>query len=257
MNHLTIVLRICDKADVHPERGPRYINVDKSLLIKKCFLSLLNSIDKAKNLAEIKLLIIDDNSNRQTLDSIVNFIEKYHIDYSIETCKEKGYNYSALRQFELCAQKGKKWVYCVEDDYLHFPNAIEQMLIMSDQFVNMTGTNIAIRPDDDPFTYSANNPHSRKYSLVLLGNDRHWRTLYNTHYTVFTHVEVFREYWEIFAGLAKFYKKLSINEDKSINMIWERVPLFSPIPTLAMHISQNNEPPFIDYKTLWNSLDVS
>lgn len=252
--HLTVVLRTCDREDVHPERGPRYIDAPKSVIVKKCASSLIRSLSRSNHLADIDLRIIDDNSNVETLEFIVNFSLSLGINPVIEVCKEKGYNYSALRQLELCVTLGKEWVYCAEDDYLHFPNAIEQMLLMSDNFVNITGTDIAIRPDDDPFTYSSNNPHSRRPSLILLGNDRHWRTLYNTHYTIFTHVNVFREYKELFASLAKFYKKLSINEDSSINMIWERVPLFSPIPTLALHISQNNEPAFIDYKTLWDSL---
>lgn len=255
--HLTIVLRTCDRCDVHPERGPRFINVEKSVIIKKCLTSLLNSITRAKHLADIKLHVIDDNSSPETVEYIKKAISLSNIDFVFDNCEELGYNHSAMKQFESCLLNGKEWVYCVEDDYLHFPEAIEQMLKMSERFVNITGSMIAIRPDDDVFTYSTNNPHSRRRSVILLGEDRHWRTLYNTHNTVFTHVSVFKEYWELFASLAKFFRKLPINEDKTINMIWEeKIPLFSPIPTLTIHISQNNEPPFVDYKTLWNSLEI-
>jgi hypothetical protein len=127
---------------------------------------------------------------------------------------------------------------------------------MSEKLVNITGSYVAIRPDDDVFTYASNNPHFRKPCVVLLGEDRHWRTLHNTHNTLFTHVDVFKNYWELFVSLGKFFRVLSINEDKSINMIWEQVPLFSPIPTLAIHISQNNEPQFVNYKYLWDSVEI-
>lgn len=254
--HLTVVLRTCDRADVHAERGARFIDCPKPLLIKKCLVSLLESINKANHLAEISLYVLDDNSSKETVDDIKVTIEKYGRNYLFETCEETGYNGSALRQFEICKIRGLEWVYCVEDDYLHYPNCIEQLLIMGKRFKQITGSNVAIRPDDDLFTYSTNNPHSRKPSMLLLGDDRHWRTLRSTHNTLFTHVDIFIEYWYLFASLAKYFKKLDVNEDKTINLIWDVVPLFSPIPGLAMHISQNNPPPFADYNTLWESLNV-
>lgn len=254
--HLTVVLRTCDHTDVHPERGTRFIDCSKELLIKKCLISLLNAINNAKHLATIELYWLDDNSTNNTVEYIKSTIEKYNVNYIYENCKNPGYNNSAYRQFELCISQSQQWVYCVEDDYLHFPNTIEQMLIMSERFQSITGDHIAIRPDDDLFVYSPNNIHSRKPSIILLGDDRHWRTLHCTHNTIFTHKDVFEQYHHLFYSLAKYYKNLSINEDKTINMIWERVPLFSPIPGLAIHISQNNLPPFLDYNTLWESLET-
>ena len=98
---------------------------------------------------------------------------------------------------------------------------------------------------------------------MLLGKDRHWRTLHNTHNTIFTHVDVFKDYWELFSSLAKFFRKTTVCEDGTINTIWSDgvtkdgpVPLFSPIPTLAIHISQGNEPTHLEYKKLWDSINV-
>jgi glycosyltransferase involved in cell wall biosynthesis len=253
---LDIVLRTCDQAEVHPERGPRFIDCDKPTLIKKCLISLLQSIKNAQHLDEIRLTIVDDHSSTETIEYIKEKIKSFNIEYEIISCEEKGFNYSALKQFEVCRDKGKEWVYCVEDDYLHFPNSIEQFILMSKKLMNITGSTVAIRPDDDLFTYSPNSPHSRRTSVILLGEDRHWRTLYTCHNTMFTHVSVFKDYWELFASLSKFFKKLSVNEDKTINMIWEQIPLFSPIPTLVIHISQNNPPPFVDYQKLWDSIKI-
>lgn len=253
MNNLTVVLRTCDRESVHPERGARFIDVPKTELIKRCYISLLKTIVFVQNDIEIKLIILDDNSSLETIKFLKNQAKKYNVEYSLETCEQRGFNYSAFRQFELCKNKNSL-VYCVEDDYLHYENAIDQMCKMYDKFSKITNSSIAIRPDDDPFTYSFNNSHSKKPSIVLLGDDRHWRTIYNTHNTIFTHSTVFEEYWELFASLSKFYKKIPINEDCSINLIWNNVPLFSPIPTLAIHISQNNKPHFIDFDSLWNNM---
>jgi glycosyltransferase involved in cell wall biosynthesis len=253
---LDIVLRTCDRVDVHPERGRRFIDCDKSTLIKKCLISLLESIKRAKDITDIRLTVVDDNSSVQTIEYIEEKIKTYGVEYEVIRCEEQGFNYSAVKQFEVCRDKGREWVYCVEDDYLHFPNAIEQMIKTTKMLVEVTGTYVAIRPDDDVFTYSVNSPHSRRPCMVLMGEDRHWRTLHTAHNTIFTHVDVYKEYWELFHSLGKFFKVLSINEDKTINMIWEKVHLFSPLPTLATHVSQNNEPPFVDYMTLWNSIKI-
>lgn len=261
---LDVVLRTCDHTNVHPERGERFISADKTTLIKKCFNSLINSIEKAKDLTDIKLWVLDDNSDNSLLLYLDKKCKEKNIDLEIVFLEETGFNYSATKQFEYCRDKGRKWVYSVEDDYLHFPEAISQMLIMGERFKKITGTIVAIKPDDDPFSYSINNNTSKKPCRIFLGNDRHWRTASNTHNTLFTDVEVFKKYWELFASLSKFYKQVKIDEDATINRLWSDgvlsegpIPLFSPIPTLALHISQNNEPQFVDYKTLWESLEIN
>lgn len=260
---LDVVLRTCDHTAVHPERGARFIDVDKTTLIKKCFVSLINSIHLAKDLTDIKLWVLDDKSSEELLEYIDKQCSNKEINFELINLKESGFNYSATKQFEYCRDVGRKWVYSVEDDYLHYPEAISQMLIMGEQFKSITGTLVTIKPDDDPFSYAQNYVASKKPCLVFLGNDRHWRTASNTHNTVFTDVEVFKKYWELFASLSKFYKQIRIDEDATINRLWSDgvttegpIPLFSPIPSLAIHISQGNEPHFLNYKKLWDSVEI-
>lgn len=256
---LDVVLRTCDHTTVHPERGERFIACDKTTLIKKCFISLIKSILIANY--DTKLWIIDDHSSQELLHYLNKKCIEYKIVYKIIQSKKPGFNFSALRQFELCRDKGRKWIYSVEDDYLHYPEAIKTMIHQAEIFTQTFGTLVAIRPDDDIFTYAANTTYSKKPCRIFLGNDRHWRTLNNTHNTLFTHVDVIKNYWELFSALAKFFGKTTVCEDGTINTIWSDgvtkdgpVPLFSPIPTLALHISQNNSPPFVDYLSLWNSI---
>lgn len=257
---IDIVFRSCEFVVVHPERGKRFLDVDKTTLIKKSFLSLVNSISLSE--IDVNLIVVDDNSS----DSLLDYFRKIcqdKINLEIVSCEIKGYNYSAYRQFELCKDRGREWVYSVEDDYLHYPNAIKLLYNEAIYFTNMFERLVAIRPDDDLFTYSGNTSYSKKPCRLFLGKDRHWRTLHNTHNTLFTHVNVFRTYWDLFASLAKFYKITTVNEDGTINTIWSDgvskdgpVPLLSPIPSLAIHVSQNNEPYWLDYKTLWESIDI-
>ena len=258
---LDVVLRTCDHTSVHPERGDRFIVCDKTTLIKKCFNSLIKSISIANY--DTLLWIVDDNSSPELLSYLGTKCDEHNISYKIIQCKETGFNYSALKQFEICRDKGRKWVYSVEDDYLHYPEAIKCMVEQAETFTQTFGSSIAIRPDDDVFTYFLNTAYSKNPCRVFLGKDRHWRTLHNTHNTIFTHVNVIKDYWELFSALAKFFRKTSVCEDGTINTIWSDgvskggpIPLLSPIPTLAIHISQGNEPEHLDYKKLWDSIDV-
>ena len=257
---IDIVFRSCEFSDVHPERGGRFILTDKTTLIKKCFVSLVNSISLAN--VDTILTVIDDHSSDNLLNYFTN-VCKNKIKLEIVSCEVKGYNYSAYRQFELCKTKGRKWVYSVEDDYLHYPKAIKLLYEEAESFSNLFGTIVAIRPDDDLFTYSSNTSYSKKPCRLFLGKDRHWRTLHTTHNTLFTHVDVFRNYWDLFSSLAKFYKVTTVNEDGTINTIWSDgvtkdgpVPLLSPIPSLAIHVSQNNAPYWLDYEQLWESINI-
>ena len=258
---LDVVLRTCDHTSVHPERGERFIICDKTTLIKKCFTSLINSIALAD--VDTKLWIVDDHSSADLLQYFRDTCIECNITYQIIQCEKPGFNYSALKQFELCRDKGRKWIYSVEDDYLHYPESIKVMVEQAEAFSSGFGTVVAIRPDDDVFTYSPNTSYSKKPCRIILGKERHWRTLNNTHNTIFTHVDVITQYWELFAALAKYFRQTTVCEDGTINTIWSDgvtkdgpIPLLSPIPTLAIHISQGNEPTHLDYLKLWDSIEI-
>lgn len=261
MFELDIVFRSCDKGSVHSDRGPRFIDVPKKELVMKCFISLLESITLVKD-CSIRLWVIDDNSSEDLLSYLKIKIKEYNIEGEVLSCSGEGFNASAFDQFHLCIEKGREWVYSVEDDYLHTPQAIQVMIDAAKTFSKLLNSPVAIRPDDDVFSYSFNSEHSHLPCKIFNEVGRHWRTLKSSHNTFFTHKTVLIEYWSIFATLARFFKKLSINEDNTINLIWSngfcegKIPLLSPIPTLAVHISQNNEPIYFDYKQLWESIKV-
>ncbi len=260
MDLLDIVLRTCDNSAVH-KGGDRFIKSDKITLIKKCFVSLINSIKQVED-ADIRLWILDDNSSAELLDFMLRASKE--INCKIISLEERGFNYSALKQFEYCRDKGREWVYSVEDDYLHYPQAIKMFLADGKHFRTKLGQYIAIRPEDDPFSYAENTKFFNLPSRIMLGLDRHWRTTQHTTNTFFTDVSVFKTFWEPLAYLAKFYSILDIQENETVNKLWGDgvktngpVPLFSPIPSLAFHVSYNNRPMYQDYMALWNSINIS
>lgn len=265
MTKLDVILRTCDNHSIHENRsstGKRIIPSDKPTLIKKCFVSLCNSISNTKNV-DTRLWIYDDHSSEETKQYLKNICKEKNISFVLHELEEKGPNNSAIKQFEACRDYGREWTYCVEDDFLHYPNAISEFISMGYKFQQLAQRPIAIRPDDDPFSYARNTAFSSLPSLIFLGNDRHWKTTQHTTNTVFTDASVFRDYFEMFLVLAKYFGKLAIMENETINKLWSDgvtthgpVPLFSPIPSLAMHISYDNEPPYTDFMALWNSIKI-
>jgi len=262
---LDIALRTCDNNSIHESRsstGKRIIPSDKPMLIKKCFVSLCNSIEKTEN-TDIRLWIYDDHSSEDTKKYLKTVAANKNIEYYFFDLEERGHNYSGLKQFECCRDNGRDWSYSVEDDYLHYPSAIPEFLSMGERFRNMLGTPIGIRPDDCPMSYTSNTSFRTKPSIIFLGNDRHWKTTQHTTQTMFLDSSVFKDYWDIFAVMAKYYGRLVIFENDTLNKLWDDgvstrgpVPLFSPIPSLAMHITYDTEPPFTDYKKLWDEIEL-
>ena len=86
---LDVVFRTCEHTSVHPERGDWFIVCDKTTLIKKCFISLIQSI--AISEYETKLWIVDDHSSQELLDYISSKCIDSNITYKIIKCEKYKY----------------------------------------------------------------------------------------------------------------------------------------------------------------------
>jgi hypothetical protein len=139
----------------------------------------------------------------------------------------------------------------VEDDYLHYPPAIQDMIDSVDMFEFNTGNMIAINPHDDIFRYTR-----QVYdSIILFGPYRHYRTVKHSTYTCLASRAIYDKYRNHFQDSAEWITK--IGEDETVNKVWQKpdVMMFSPIPTLALHIMDaDGKDPYIDVDQLWNSI---
>jgi hypothetical protein len=142
----------------------------------------------------------------------------------------------------------------VEDDYLHFPEAINDMIESVSLFESMTGKMVAINPHDDIWRYR----HQIYQSFLLLGPYRHYRSVRHTTATCLGSKVLFDKYKQHFNDLVTFLiRKEDWVEDKTINLVWNKddVVLFSPIPGLALHImDESGRDPYIDIAKLWDSI---
>jgi len=257
-----IILRTHDGQNVHNDWRIRYCNLPKCELIMGCYRSLLKSIEYAVKNRDwsIKLTVLDDHSSQR----LINFISQETTlnNYELVQLDEHGYNYSALKQFELCRDSDYDLVYSVEDDYLHCETAILEMIDSYTIFKNrIPNSTIVIYPFDTPEEY---NPPTEK-DFIVHGSHRHWRTGKYTTNVMMSTPEVFNQHWSLFEVLAKEYNgdyltplkegQIRYTEENTIWNIWKQnhAIRFNPIPSLALHMQFDQQiDPFISWQDWWN-----
>ena len=251
--HLLIVLRTCTIVN-SASGSSRYIKVPKHELVQYCVSSLVNSINQVMD-HDIRLVVLDDHSILESVDSIKHIIShcKFPTEF-IPILDGSGNGHTMRKVYEHVEKQCTDLWYHVEDDYLHVPEAINDMIESIDQFESNTGKLVAINPHDDIWRYTKQIYHS----ILLLGPYRHYRTVQHTTYTCLASRKLYDQYRNVFQALVD----LTINnegwvEDRTINQIWQQpdVMLFSPIPGLGFHImDESGRDPYFDIEALWNSV---
>lgn len=249
---LLIILRSCTIVQA-ASNSTRYINVTKHELVKRCISSLVNSINQVRD-HTIRLVVLDDHSSPEAVTDIKTIIGhcKFPTEF-IPVLDGTGNGHTMKRVYEQVENNCTDLWYHIEDDYLHVPEAINDMIESIDQFESNTGKLVAINPHDDIWRYTKQIYHS----ILLLGPYRHYRTVQHTTYTCLSSRNLYDRYRNVFQDLVQ----LTINnegwvEDRSINQIWQQpdVMLFSPIPGLGFHImDESGKDPYFDIDALWNS----
>lgn len=248
--NLTIILRTC--GSVFAGHGTRYVNKTKPEIINVCVSSLVHSINQVKD-HKIKLFVLDDHSDESTVHDIKEIIAECLHSVKFIPLEVTGNAASMAEVYKLVESQATDLWYHIEDDYLHKPEAIQDMIDSVDQFESNTGQLVAINPHDDIWRYI----HQIYESVILLGPYRHYRTVKHTTYTCLASKEIYNKYRNYFQAVVSLTQaRADWVEDKSINMVWNQpdVMLFSPIPGLAFHIMDaSGKDPYLDFDALWNS----
>ena len=253
---LDIILRTHDNIDIHANHKKfRYTNTPKIDIVEKCVRSLIKSANKLD--IDVNILCLDDNSSEECLSRLNNVFSLSKHPVSIHNLTGRGHNYSGVAQFEHAKNSNADLIYCIEDDYLHTESALVEMIEDYVSFKKKTNTEIVLHPFDDPDNYKQNFIEK---CTIILGNKRHWRTNSHTTYTFLTNPEVIKSNLSTFYTLAKHYltpigETLRIHENTTINNVWrEQVTLFTPIPSLALHMQYVEQmDKYIDRKSWWDN----
>ena len=253
--HLLIILRTCSTVNMVNDTGNgRYIKVPKSQLVNRCVSSLINSINQVQG-HDVELVVLDDHSDATCVADIKTILAhcKFPATF-IPVDGGTGNAYTMQKVFEQVEAKATDLWYHIEDDYLHYPEAIHDMIDTVDDFEGRTGKYVAINPHDDVWRYK----HEIYPSFILHGPYRHYRTVKHTTYTCLASRAVYDKYKNHFQDIVTLTnQKADYVENKSINLVWnkEDVALFSPIPGLAFHIMDDSgKDPYIDINHLWDSV---
>ena len=262
---LLILFRTNSNVEIWDQNKRRLFELPKIEYTLRSLNSLLKSInfckEKYPNL-EIKLIIVDDNTNEINLNKIKDLIKNVNFDTNITKVNHQKYNqiikeqkndqtYSNLASllfcFEIGKEKAEDLVFFVEDDYLHFEPMLEEMIASYERIASQINKDIFMCPADYPYLYMNN-----RKTNILIGNKRHWRTIDVTLCTFITSKKFIHDYWD------NFYKNCLDRHnpfEKHINEIYKKEICVSPLKSLSVHFTNVNSSyglsPFIDYKKLW------
>jgi hypothetical protein len=269
---LNIILRTCMSVNMLTQSKKRIFEKDKEEYTKRTLISLVNSVDYAKDFfkdVKFKVHIIDHNSSKNQINYIKKILEQSNLNFEIlnlkfeefsnlienineekkEVTNNQKSNMSNIHQsLVLSKEVCKDLTYFVEDDYIHEKNSLTEMLFAYEKIASLTKKELIICPTDYPFLY--NQSESTK---IFLGDKKHWRQIDQTLCTFLTSKEIIEKYWDQIISMCKFEH---YPFEKPLHNIYKKELCISPIPSLAIHFTNINSiyglSPNVDWKRLWD-----
>ena len=262
---LLIIFRTNTNIDIWDQNKKRIFEKPKVEYTKRSLHSLVKAIENLNEkypFINIKLNIVDDNSQKNNLNQLKNIVSKKKLNYQIINHDNSEHNEiikiqknietysnlsSLLKCYQIAKKESKDMIYFVEDDYIHFESSLEEMIGTYERVSSQLNKQLFICPADYPYLYTNNEKTN-----LLIGSKRHWRTISKTLCTFMTSKIFLDKYWDNFYNTC-----LDRNEpfEKYLNEIYKKEICISPIKSLAIHLTNINSSyglsPFINYKSIW------
>ena len=254
---LNIFLRTCSKVKLWKQNKERVFEADKDEYALRSLHSILNSINYFKNNfnhTDIKISIIDDNSEKSFLGKIDLLLKRFNISNEIIQLEENNTfdksadsNFESLKRcFFLAKESSEDLIYFVEDDYIHDEICIAEMIGTYERISTQLNKEILLCPSDYPYLYAECTP-----TYLLLGNKRHWRKTEQSLGTFLISKQNLILYWE---NLMQFASGKDDPAELALHDIYNKEPCFSPIPSLTIHCANINSIYGISPNTNWKKL---
>ena len=228
---LLIVLRMNTVVEIWDQKKKRLFEQPKIEYSIRSINSLIKAITVCRNkypVIKIKTIIVDDQSKKDNLDKIRKLIQ----DQNIEIIPLDHEKYKSIIKKQEKTET--------------FSN-LDEMIASYERIASQVKKDIIMCPADYPYLYMNNEKTN-----ILIGSNRHWRTINKTLCTFMLSKNLLSKYWE------NFYKTCLDRHDpfeKYINEIYENEVCISPIKSLSLHLTNVNSSyglsPFLDYKKLW------
>lgn len=219
-------------------------NIDKSILIKVCLLSLKKSILNFLNKHSIKFNIhlIHDGSSKDFNDNLVKLLDDDKLNILLHKTKVDGNRGSYL---ECCDQisKSEDIIFFIEDDYLFEPQAIEELIFTYSRISTLLNKDIFLSPSDYAFYYDA--PYK---TALFIGKEYRWRYVGESLLTLMFSKEIFNNYKNNIRLVGEV-----INDpfEKPLHDLFKEIPCLAPVKSLAYHLSRHVPAISENWLSLW------
>ena len=249
----------------------RFCGDDRTLLSKKSIKSFLSSVKYcAHNNPHTThhIAIFDDHSTQELKSYHKKCQKEFQTDNIIieliDLIDEQGISTSIRRCYEWLYNHGKDLVYQVQDDYMFVPTAIEEMVDVFYQMYNETNTQCVVGSVNNSWIWK--NLYKNKVTprTIIAGKHRYWIQYYDMSCSFLTSHEQFEKHWELYNMFLYLTDKIDDEhrdlENKSINyiLVQRGVLGLHPIDTVGFHMqSENEKDPYIDWKPIWDSINVA
>jgi hypothetical protein len=272
---LDIVIRTCSSVNMLTQNKKRIFEKDKIDYTLRSVNSILKSIQYAKNYhpkINIKITIIDHNSNSKNLEKITTLVKNSSLNFEminldlkefenqIKPINEKNEkvtpnqisNMSNIYKSLLLSKKSEDLIYFVEDDYIHEIDSITEMLFTYERIASLTNKELIICPTDYPYLYT-----QAENTKVYLGEKYHWRKINETLCTFLTSKHIVEKNWDNFLSMCT-YEHYPF--ESPLHKIYQKELCISPIPSIAIHCTNINSiyglSPNKDWKKIWDENKV-
>jgi hypothetical protein len=280
---LTVIIRSYTFGDVDDNKVMLDQNKKRVFELPKIEYTLrtIKSVIKSCELAQeyftdidIKIIITDDKSNKQSLDRIDQVLQTSSLKTKLINLKENEFNdqiktkdtegknisqnmisnmRNLYKSIQIAETEETDLFYFLEDDYIHVREAITEMLFSYEKISSQLNQELFLCPADYPYLYSSIDD-----SKIFFGNMRHWRSVNETLITFLTSKKMINKYLaelKLMSTIRHHPMELKLHE------IYKKEYCISPIPSLAMHATNINStyglPPNFNWKKIWDENDVS
>ena len=266
---LDIIIRTCASVSMLTQNKSRLFEKEKIEYTIRTIRSLLNS-SKDPDLKQLKInfKIIDHNSTSENLAAIENVFKEFSKEYSlisldvskfinnIEKTNQRGEsvtdnqisNMANIHQSLLEAKKCEDLIYFVEDDYIHKKESLKEMIFTYERLASQINNEIIICPTDYPYLYAKS-----EMTQNFLGQNYHWRKVNETLCTFLTSKKMIEKYWDKYVRMCN---KEHAPFEKPLHDIYEEELCISPIPSLALHLTNVNSifglSPNVNWREVWD-----
>ncbi|MEM7225129.1 MAG: hypothetical protein AAF495_19280 [Pseudomonadota bacterium] len=247
-DRLRLHYRTCLRGDPNRPSG-RVTGATAQNNVLTCLASTVAAVKlaaEARGADGLEVVVYDDRSEPGALDALRRVLSDLPCPWSIQPTVAPGAGPSLYQSLD-AARGTDTLVYLCEDDFLHLPSAILEMWDFYREVHERTGAHLLLHPGDYPDRYKTHDP-----CYVLLGGARHWRTISHTTHTFLTHGRVLEENWALMDSTRYAGEKRGA-ESRNVNRLFDHLPGFSPLPSLACHLQgEGTLPPYFDWQALWD-----